>query len=311
MEDQRAPARGGGVSSPASHALVSQTFWDETPQPPSRPSLTSGEATSRRRSLPSQPKTFSGTRRPSPYPKTQPPRGWRRPVSSLPRPRKPNFLGRDVPAPTRSTNYFGVGDVPSPHFPRPRMPNFLGRDVPAPIQRLNHLGAGDVPSPASHALVSQTFWDETPQPPSRPSLTSGEATSRRRSLPSQPKTFSGTRRPSPYPKTQPPRGWRRPVSSLPRPRKPNFLGRDVPAPTRSTNYFGVGDVPSPHFPRPRMPNFLGRDVPAPTRSINYFGVGDVSPPHLPRLRNQHPLGRDVPAPIPTLTYFGGGDVSSP
>jgi hypothetical protein len=116
-------------------------------QPPSRPSLTSGEATSRRRSLPSQPKTFSGTRRPSPYPKTQAPRGWRRPVSSLPRPRKPNFLGRDVPAPIQRLNHLGVGDVPSPKLPRPRNQHPLGRDVPAPIQILNHLGARDVPSP--------------------------------------------------------------------------------------------------------------------------------------------------------------------
>jgi len=83
----------------------------------------------------------------------------------------------------------------------------------------------------------------------------------------------------------------------------NFLGRDVPAPIPTHNYFGGGDVSSPHLPRLRNQHPLGRDVPAPIPTHNYFGGGDVSSPHLPRLRNQHPLGQDVPAPIQTLNYL--------
>jgi len=82
---------------------------------------------------------LSGTRRPSPHPKPQSRRGWRRPVSSS------HALA------TQSC---------------------LGRDVPAPIQSLNHVGAGDVPSPAPTPSQPKASWDETSQPPSRPSMTS-------------------------------------------------------------------------------------------------------------------------------------------
>jgi len=127
-------------------------------QPPSRPSLTSGEATSRRRSLPSQPKTFSGTRRPSlefgsgtrrpsPYPQHQLLRGWRRPVSTPPTPSKSTPSGTRRPSPYPKTQPPRGWRRPVSSLPRPRKPNFLGRDVPAPIQILNRLGARDVPSP--------------------------------------------------------------------------------------------------------------------------------------------------------------------
>ncbi len=86
----------------------------------------------------------------------------------------------------------------------------------------------------------------------------------------------------------------------------NSLGRDVPAPTRTINYFGVGDGPFPHLPRPRNQHPLGRDVPAPTRSINYFGVGDVSSPHLPRARNaRHQFGTSPALPQPGFKTLKG------
>ena len=77
-----------------------------------------GAATSRRHCPPRNPK-LPGTRRPSPHPDLQSPRSSRRLVVVAPVATQ-NFLGRDVPAPTRSINYFGVGDVPSPHVPHPR-----------------------------------------------------------------------------------------------------------------------------------------------------------------------------------------------
>jgi len=75
----------------------------------------------------------------------------------------------------------GGGDVSSPCSPLATQ-NFLGRDVPAPIHTINYFGVGDVSSPHSHAFETNTpwdetsqplsFWDETSQPPSRPSITS-------------------------------------------------------------------------------------------------------------------------------------------
>jgi len=329
-----------------------------------------------------------------------PPRG-----GDVPSPARPlatqNFLGRDVPAPTRTLNYFGGGDVSSPHLPRLRNQHPLGRDVPAPIQTLNYFRVGDIPSP------------HLPRP-------------RNPELP-------GTRRPSPNPHHQLLRGWRRPVSSLPRPRnarhqfgtsrtlpqpvfktlkgfqtvaggkavrppppvprpqnssplrlrrglgvvasrsccKPSVpmnrdarrdhgderklverasLGANVLCARRGPAQFcvllrglracapyrevawtgqrhacrhalpGLSYPCQPRHPRPYPPprgrrrlvavaslatqNFLGRDVPAPIHTLNYFGVGDVSSPHLPRLRNQHPLGRDVPAPTRSIITSG-------
>jgi len=81
-----------------------------------------------------------------------------------------DLLGRDVPAPIQTRNYFGGADVSSPWHPLATQ-NFLGRDVPAPIPTRNYFGGGDVPSP----------W-----PPSHPKL-------------------PGTRRPSPNPDPQLPR----------------------------------------------------------------------------------------------------------
>jgi len=84
----------------------------------------------------------------------------------------------------------------------------------------------------------------------------------------------------------------------------NFLGRDVPAPIHTLNYFGAGDVPSPHLPRLRNP--LGRDVPAPTRSVNYFGAGDVPSPHLPRPCNvRHQFGTSPGLLRPVLKTLKG------
>jgi len=91
---------------------------------------------------------------------------------------------------------------------------------------------------------------------------------------------------------------------------PLFLIRVIRAIRGQIHPLGGGDVSSP-WPPLATQNFLGRDVPAPTHTINYFGGGDVPSPHLPRLRNQHPLGRDVPAPIHTINYFGVGDVPAP
>jgi len=50
-------------------------------------------------------------------------------------------------------------------------------------------------------------------------------------------------------------------------------------------------------------NFLGRDVPAPTRSINYFGGGDVSSPWPP----SHPKlsGTRRPSPYPQHQLLRG------
>jgi len=55
--------------------------------------------------------------------------------------------------------------------------NFLGRDVPAPIQTLHYFGEA---TSRRRGLPSEpkTFWDETSQPPSRPSIISGLETSR-------------------------------------------------------------------------------------------------------------------------------------
>jgi len=124
-----------------------------------------------------------------------------------------NFLGRDVPAPTRTINYFGVGDVPSPASHALATQNFLGRDVPAPTRTINYFGVGDVPSPASHALATQNFLGRDVPAPTRSINYFGVG-----DVPSPASHALATQ---------------------------SFLGRDVPAPTRSINYFGVGDVPSP------------------------------------------------------------------
>ena len=140
--------------------------WDETSQPPSRPSMTSGLETSRLH-------------------------------------------------------------TPTPSKPTPS----LGRDVPAPIHTLNDFGGGDVPSPASHALETNTLWDETSQPLPAASITSGLETSRLHTpTPSKP-TPSGTRRPSPDPHHKLLRGWRRPVSTRPTPSQRPSSVRDFPCPS--------------------------------------------------------------------------------
>jgi len=74
----------------------------------------------------------------------------------------------------------------------------------------------------------------------------------------------------------------------------------------------VEQVPTQSLVPPRTQNFLGRDVPAPTRSINYFGVGDVPSPNLPRLRNPKLPGtrRPSPHPDPQLRRGRRRDVST-
>ena len=145
------------------------------------------------------------------------------------------------------------------------------RDIRAIRGQVNHRKSGtwwnrSLPNPSS-PLAPKTSWDETSQPLPAASITSGLETSRLQTS----RAFA----------TQ------------------NFLGRDVPAPIQTLNYFRVGDIPSPHLPRPRTQNFLGRDVPAPTRTINYLGVGDVPSPKLPCPHNaRHQFGTS-PAHSPT------------
>ncbi len=110
----------------------------------------------------------------------------------------------------------------------------------------------------------KTFWDETSQPPSRPSITSGEATSRRRGPRRNPK-LSGTRRPSPYPQHQLLRGWRRPVSSLPRPRNVR-------------HQFGT----FPALPQPVFKTLKGFQTVAGGKAVR-------PPPPVPRPQNSSPL----------------------
>jgi hypothetical protein len=101
------------------------------------------------------------------------------PTQSLVPPRTQNFLGRDVPAPTRSINYFGVGDVPSPNLPRLRNPKLPGTRRPSPNP--HHQSLRGLRRPVSTPPTPsqpRTSWDETSQPQSRPSITSGEATGR-------------------------------------------------------------------------------------------------------------------------------------
>jgi len=110
-------------------------------------------------------------------------------------------------------------------------------------------GTGPYPIPPPPSQP-KTFWDETSQPPSRPSIASELETSRRRGLPSRPRTsWDETSQPLPTPSI---------TSGVETSRlhtshalaTQNFLGRDVPAPIQPLNYFGTGDVPSPNLPRP-------------------------------------------------------------
>jgi len=72
------------------------------------------------------------------------------------------------------------------------------------------------------------------------------------------------------------------------------------------NRLGGGDVSSPASHALATQNFLGRDVPAPTRSINYFGVGDVPSPHLPRPHNaRHQSGTSPARPQPVFKTLKG------
>jgi len=168
-----------------------KTSWDETSQPRSRPSITSGVETSRLHTS--------------------------RAIATQ------NFLGRDVPAPIPTLNYFGGGDVSSPDLPTPSPP--------------------------------KTFWDETSQPPSRPSMTSGVETGGDVSSPHLPRhrnpKLPGTRRPSPVPDPQLPRGRRRLVA-VAAVATQNFLGRDVPAPIHTLNDFAARHQfeTSPALPQP-------------------------------------------------------------
>jgi len=65
------------------------------------------------------------------------------------------------------------------------------------------------------------------------------------------------------------------------------------------------DVSSPWHPLATQ-NFLGRDVPAPIPTHNYFGGGDVSSPHLPRARNaRHQFGTSPALPQPGFKTLKG------
>ena len=113
----------------------------------------------------------------------------------------------------------GGGDVSSPP-PRPSLPP---RPVPSP---------GLVGTRFTVPVLPLNIRDLVEQVPTQ-SLP----------RPRNPK-LSGTRRPSPHPDPPLLRGRRRLVAVAPLATE-DLLGRDVPAPTRSINYFGVGDVPSP------------------------------------------------------------------
>jgi len=228
-----------GAATSRRRGLPSQpkTSWDETSQPQSTPAMTSGVETSRLHNP-----ELSGTRRPSPYPQHQLLRGWRRLVAAA-SPRNPKLSG------TRR---------PSPH-PDPQSPRGWRRPVSTP------------PTPSQ----PRTFWDETSQPPSRPAMTSGAATSRRRGL-------------------------------------PRNLGRDVPAPTRSINYFGVGDVPSPKLPCPHNARHQSGTSPAlrqpAFKTLKGFqtvagGKAARPPPPVPRPQNVQPP--------PLAEGVGGGGIPEP
>jgi len=159
---------------------------------------------------------------------------------------------------------------------------------PRPVLRPSACSAGlrtlprsrlDGTAPCLPPCSSRSFLSVSAASSAAISTPSGEATSRRRGLPRNPK-LSGTRRPSPDPHPQLLRGWRRLVSTPPTPSKPTPSGTRRPSPNPQHNYFGVGDVP------------------APIQTQIVSGGGDVSSPHLPRPRNPKLSGTRRPSPYP-------------
>jgi len=188
---------------------------------------------------------------------------------------------------------------------------FFIRVIRAIRGQIHPLGGGDVSSPLPTPSQPKTFWDETSQPPSRPSITSRLETSRLHTpTPSKP-TPSGTRRPSPYPQHQLLRDSRRPVAGAgpcpPWPRPFSPIGRDafhrVPALLMNIRDL-VEQVPTQSLPRPRTQNLLGRGVPAPIQTLNDFGA-----------RHQFGTSPDLPQPgFKTLKGFqtvAGGKAARP
>ncbi len=126
-------------------------------------------------------------------------------------------------------------------------------------------GTGPYPIPRPPSQP-KTSWDETSQPPSRPSITSGLETSRLH-------TFRALA-------TQ------------------NFLGRDVPAPIQTLHYLGPRDVPSPHLPRPHNARHQSGTSPARPQPVfkTLKGFQTVAggkaarpPPPVPCPQNSSPL----------------------
>jgi len=147
-------------------------------------------------------------------------------------PSKPTPPGTRRPSPDPETlNRLGDRDVPSPHLPRPRNARHqsgtspvLPQPVFKTLKGFQTVAGGKAARPPPPVPCPQNV-----QPPPLAEGVGGGGTPE-------------------FPQAVSPDASR--CSALPRLRNQHPLGRDVPAPTRSINYFGVGDVPSPHLPRP-------------------------------------------------------------
>jgi hypothetical protein len=145
--------------------------------------------------------------------------------------------------------------------------DFLGRDVPAPTHTINYFGVGDVSSPWPPSQP-KTSWDETSQPPSRPSMTSGLATSRLHTSHAMPVISSGFPLPIPQPVSKTLKGFQtvaggkaaRPPPPVPRP-------QNVQPPPLAEGVGGGGIPESPQAGSPdaaRCSTIPRRSAPSPS-----------------------------------------------